>query len=288
VCHCTAQIRWEDHVRRCEVTSTDRLKLAAYEAGESGGPEILFIHGFSQCAECWEHQFYDPLLNGRFRLAAFDLRGHGASDKPAFPGYYTQDRLFADDVAAVMDELGLKRPVLVGWSYAGRIIGDYLEAHGTSRIAGINYVCARTNNEPEFVGPGNDFLAAMTGPDRAAELAATRAFARACFAKEPPRDVLDEIVAYNMLVPAGIRAAHLSRPPSDGAVLRTIDVPVLVTQGDQDLLVTKGLGELTAALVPGARLSMYEGVGHTPFVEDAARFNRELAAFVAAANERRR
>jgi len=70
-------------------------------------------------------------------------------------------------------------------------------------------------------------------------------------------------------------------------VLRTIDVPVLVTQGDQDLLVTRGLGELTAALVPGARLSMFEGVGHAPFVEDATRFNRELAEFAAAVHQRR-
>lgn len=274
-------------MRRSQVTSADGLKLAAYEVGDATGPEILFIHGFSQCAECWEPQFYDPALSGRYRLAAFDLRGHGASDKPAAPEFYAEDRIFADDVTAVMDALGLSRPVLVGWSYAGRIIGDYVEAYGTSRIAGINYVCARTNNQPEFVGPGNDHLAAMTGDDRAADLDATRAFVRACFARPPAPEMLNRIVDYNMLVPAGVRAAHLSRPPSDGAVLRTIDVPVLVTQGDQDLLVTKGLGELTAALVPGARLSMYEGVGHTPFAEDPARFNRELAEFATAAHRRR-
>lgn len=271
-------------MRRSEVTSTDGLKLAAYEAGNATGPEILFIHGFSQCAECWEPQFYDPDLSSRFRLAAFDLRGHGASDKPSAPERYARDRFFADDLAAVMDALNLKHPVLVGWSYAGRIIGDYLDSHGTSRIAGINYVCARTNNQAEFVGPGNDHLAAMTGDDRAADLAATRAFVRACFARPPASEMLERIVDYNMLVPARVRGAHLSRPPSDGAVLRTIDVPVLVTQGDQDLLVTKGLGELTAALVPNGRLSMYEGVGHAPFVEDTARFNRELAAFAAAAH----
>jgi pimeloyl-ACP methyl ester carboxylesterase len=274
-------------MRRSEVTSADGLKIAAYEASSGARPEILFIHGFSQCAECWEPQFYDPQLSGRFRLAAFDLRGHGASDKPTAADRYAEDRLFADDVKAVMDVLELERPVLVGWSYAGRIIEDYLKAYGTARIAGINYVCARTNNQPEFVGPGNDHLAAMTGDDRAADLAATRAFVCACFARQPAPEALERIIDYNMLVPARVRAAHLSRPPSDGAVLRTIDVPVLVTQGDQDLLVTKGLGELTAALVPGARLSMFEGVGHTPFAEDVSRFNRELAAFATAANRRR-
>ena len=44
-------------MRRSEVTAPDGLKLAVYEAGNSAGPEILFIHGFSQCAECWEPQF---------------------------------------------------------------------------------------------------------------------------------------------------------------------------------------------------------------------------------------
>jgi len=267
-------------VRQRDVISADGLKLAAYEAGNPAGPEILFIHGFSQCAQCWAGQFDDLALNRQFRLTAFDLRGHGSSDKPTDRARYAEDRLFADDVEAVMDALDLKRPVLVGWSYAGRIVEDYVEAHGTRRLAGINFVCARTNNQAEFVGPGNDQLAAMTGTDPAAELAATRAFVRACFAQEPPRKLLEQAVAYNMLVPAAIRAAHLSRPPSDGAVLRRLDVPVLVTQGDQDLLVSKGLGELTAALVLGAKLSMYEGVGHTPFVEDAPRFNRELAEFV--------
>ena len=275
-------------MRRSEVISVDGLKLAAYEAGNASGPEILFIHGFSQCAECWEPQFYDPQLSGPFRLTAFDLRGHGASDKPASPDRYAEDRLFADDVKAVMDALGLKRPVLVGWSYAGRIIEDYLKVYGTARIAGINYVCARTNNQPEFVGPGHEHFPAMLGADPAAERAATLAFVRACFSRQPSPEMLERILDYNMLVPPHVRAAHLSRPPSDGAVLRRIDVPVLVTQGDQDLLVTKGLGELTAALVPGARLSMFEDVGHTPFVEDVARFNRELSEFAAAAHAHRR
>ena len=271
-------------MRRSEVTSADGLKLAAYEAGNASGPEILFIHGFSQCAECWEAQFYDPLLSGRFRLTAFDLRGHGASDKPASPERYAEDRLFADDVKAVMDALDLKRPVLVGWSYAGRIIEDYLEAYRTARIAGINYVCARTNNRPEFVGPGHEHFPAMLGVDKAAERAATLAFVRACFARPPSPETLERILDYNMLVAPHVRAAHLARPPSDGAILPKIDVPVLVSQGEDDLLVLKGLGELTAALVPGAKLSLYHGIGHSPFAEDTPRFNRELAAFAVAAH----
>ena len=62
--------------------------------------------------------------------------------------------------------------------------------------------------------------------------------------------------------------------------MRSIDVPVLVTQGVEDKLVLKGLAEVTFASIAGAQLSLYEGIGYSPFSEDVQRFNVELAAFV--------
>jgi len=266
-----------------DIRSRDGLVLAGYEYGNRQGPEILFIHGFSQCSLCWSKQFSSPALANDFRLIAFDLRGHGASEKPFDLSRYAEDRLFADDVHCVMEAFNLRRPVLVGWSYAGRIVSDYLEAYGTGRIAGINYVCARTNNDPAYNGPGTDFLGDMSGGDLEANIRATRAFVRACYEKQPNREEFQAVFDYNMLVPPGIRGAHLGRPASDGGILAKLDVPVLVTQGSEDKLVLRGLGELTAAVVPGARLSLYDGIGHAPFAEDTARFNRELAEFARAA-----
>ncbi len=265
------------------IRSSDGLVLAGYEYGNPKGPEILFIHGFSQCSLCWGNQFFAPELARNFRLTAFDVRGHGASEKPVDVSRYADDRLFADDVHRIMEAFNLRRPVLVGWSYAGRIVGDYVEAYGTSRIAGINYVCARTNNDPAFNGPGTDFLGDMSGRGLEANIKATRAFVEACYEKQPSPEEFEAVFDYNMLVPPGIRGAHLGRPASDGSILVKLDVPVLVTQGSEDKLVLRGLGELTATTVPGARLSLYEGIGHAPFAEDAARFNRELAEFVRAA-----
>lgn len=265
-----------------DICSSDGLVLAGYEYGNRYGPEILFIHGFSQSSLCWNKQFSSPALTNDFRLIAFDIRGHGASEKPVDISRYAEDRLFADDVHNVMEAFNLRRPVLVGWSYAGRIVSDYAEAYGTRRIAGINYVCARTNNDPAYNGPGTDFLGDMKGNDPEANSRATRAFVRACYEKQPSPEEFEAVFDYNMLVPPGIRGAHLGRPASDGAILAKLDVPVLVTQGSEDKLVLKGLGELTAALVPGGRLSMYDGIGHAPFAEDAVRFNRELAEFVRA------
>ena len=266
-----------------DVRSRDGLVLAGYEYGNPKGPEILFIHGLSQCSLCWNNQFSSPALANEFRMIAFDIRGHGASEKPMDVSRYADDRLFADDVHSVMEAFNLRRPVLVGWSYAGRIVSDYVEAYGTSRISGINYVCARTNNNPAYNGPGTDFLGDMSGDDLEANIKATRAFVRACYEKQPSPEEFEAVFDYNMLVPPSIRGAHLGRPASDGSILAKLDVPVLVTQGSEDKLVLRGLGELTAAVVPGARLSIYDGIGHAPFAEDTVRFNRELAEFVWAA-----
>ena len=53
----------------------------------------------------------------------------------------------------------------------------------------------------------------------------------------------------------------------------------------EDKLVLTAAGKYTAATIPGAKLSVYDGIGHAPFWEDTARFNAELAAFVRAANK---
>lgn len=263
-----------------DIRSSDGFMLAGYETGNPLGPEILFIHGFSQCSLAWGNQFSSSELARNFRLVAFDIRGHGASEKPPDLSRYADDMLFADDVHCIMEAFNLKRPVLVGWSYAGRIISDYVAAHGTKRIAGINYVCARTKSDAANNGPGMGLLRDMTSNDLATNIGATRAFIRACFEKQPSPEDFETALAYNMLVPPGIRRAHLGRAASDGSILKKLDLPVLVTQGSEDKLVLKGLGEFTAAVVPGARLSMYQGIGHSPFAEDAPRFNRELAEFV--------
>lgn len=263
-----------------DILSSDGLVLAGYECGNPKGPEILFIHGFSQCSLAWKNQFFSRELACDFRLIAFDIRGHGASEKPADLTRYANDAQFAGDVHCIMEAFKLRRPVLVGWSYAGRIVSDYVMNYGTGSIAGINYVGARTKTVAAYNGPGTKLLRGMTSNDLAANIAATRAFVRACYERQPSAEEFETVLAYNMLVPPDIRGAHLGRPASDGRILSKLDVPVLVTQGSEDKLVLKASGEFTAAVVPGARLSMYETIGHSPFAEDAPRFNRELAGFV--------
>ena len=265
------------------VTTPDGLTIAAGEWGNPTGPEIVFIHGFCQSALSWTRQLADPALAAEFRMVAYDLRGHGASDKPTATEHYTDDRRWADELAAVIAAAGMKRPVLVGWSYAGRVITDYVRTHGPGGIAGINFVAALAKTDAAQFGPGGRHLPGMLSDDLATNIEATRGFLRACFEKQPNADEFETMLAFNMVIPPRVREALRSRTANPGDLLPTLRLPVLVTHGVLDQLVLVGMARSVAATVPGAKLSVYDGIGHAPFFEDAARFNRELAAFVRAA-----
>jgi non-heme chloroperoxidase len=128
------------------------------------------------------------------------------------------------------------------------------------------------------------FIPGMNSEDLAENIAATRAFLRACFEQQPAQDDLETMLAFNMVIPAAIRSHVRSRSLNPGDLLPKLDVPVLVTHGEKDALVLAAMAEFTAAQVRGAQLSLYPGIGHAPFWEDAPRFNRELAEFVRSVN----
>jgi non-heme chloroperoxidase len=262
------------------------VQLRAYEYGNPAGPAILFIHGYMQSALSWARQLTDPALLAEFRMVAFDLRGHGMSDKPVGDEHYRTPQLWADDVAAVIRTTGITRPVLVGWSYAGRVMGDYLTANGTGAVGGLNYVAAsvstadatRFGRAARHIGP-----TAAGSEDLATSIQSTIAFLRDCFEVQPSTGDFELMLAFNMMVPRHARISLGGRPANYEAMLRALNVPVLVTHGVRDKVVDVTMGRFTAGLAPGARLSEYDHIGHAPFWEDAPRFNRELAELVRAA-----
>ncbi len=168
-----------------EARTADGLTLRGDARGPAGAPEILLIHGLRQSRTSWSKQFDDPSL-ASFRTVAFDLRGHGDSDKPDRPAAYSDPDLWADDVAAMIRAAGLRRPVLIGWSLGGYIAGACLRRHGGSGIAGINLVDAVTN----FTGgllteEAGRFAARCSSHDLAERTTATAGFLAACFHRQP-------------------------------------------------------------------------------------------------------
>jgi non-heme chloroperoxidase len=264
------------------VKTPDGLTISAQEWGNPGGPEILFIHGFSQSHLSWMRQV-DSDLAKEFRIVTYDLRGHGNSDKPLDAARYRDSKAWGDEVQAVIDAAGLKRPVLVGWSYAGRVISDYLATHGAEKIAGINFVDAPIKADPALIGDNLKNLPLMASEDLATNITATRAFLLGCFSKQPSADDYETMLAFNMMVLPKVRAGLSGRPLDATEMMSKLKLPVLVTHGAEDRNARLGAGQYTASVIPGAKLSVYEGIGHSPFYEDAPRFNSELASLVRAA-----
>jgi non-heme chloroperoxidase len=261
------------------VTTPDGLTISAQEWGNPAGPEILFIHGFSQSHMSWMRQV-DSDLAKEFRIVTYDLRGHGNSDKPLEAARYRDSKAWGDEVQAVIDTAGLKHPVVVGWSYAGRVISDYLATHGAGQLAGINFVDAPIKADPALIGDNLKNLPLMASEDLTTNISATRTFLHNCFSKQPTADDYETMLAFNMMVLPKVRAGLAGRPLDASELVSKLK---LVTHGSEDRNAKLGAGQYTASIIPGAKLSVYEGIGHSPFYEDAPRFNTELAAFVRAA-----
>ena len=264
-----------------EVRGGGGLRLHVREWGQTDGPPILFIHGWSQNHLCWARQ-YESTLADEFRLIAYDLRGHGMSEAPLEPEHYTDGTLWADDIRAIADELHLEQPVLVGWSYGAFVICDYIRKYGQAQIAAINFVeGAAKLGETAFgtlIGPGFlDHFVDATANDLPTNIQAMRSFVRACAAKPLPTDDLETAICWNIAVPAAIRANLAARELDDDDVLQALEVPLLVTHGREDSVVLPAMAEHVLSTCPTAEASWYDGIGHLPHLEEPERFNRELA-----------
>jgi non-heme chloroperoxidase len=267
-----------------EVTGGGALRLHVREWGRADGAPILFIHGWSQSHLCWKKQ-YESALADEFRLVAFDLRGHGMSDAPLDAQNYVNAQPWADDIAAVIDQLELARPVLVGWSYGGFVICDFVRAYGQRKIAGINFVGAAVKLGPtafgSLIGPGflNHFPGA-TADDLPTNIEAIRAFVRACTARPLAAADYEQAICWNMVVPPKVRAALAMREIDCDDVLSSLDVPVLVSHGEMDTVILPAMSHHIAQKCRApTKLSWYAGAGHAAHMEEPGRFNAELEDF---------
>jgi non-heme chloroperoxidase len=255
------------------------LRLHVREWGDPQGPPIVFIHGWSQSQLCWSRQTAGTLAKD-FRIVTFDLRGHGMSEKPLEAKHYVDARLWAEDLNAVIELLGLDRPVLVAWSYGGFVVTDYLRAYGEEAIAAVNLVGGAVLRTPSFdhIGPGLlENAGGASGPDLPTSIAAIRRFLRACTSEPLSAEDWSTALCWNMVVPPEIRGALFARAIDADDILSRLSVPVLVTHGRADAIVLPSMAEHVLEVCQTARASWYDGVGHAPFLEAPERFNRELA-----------
>ncbi|MBB5893053.1 alpha/beta fold hydrolase [Kutzneria kofuensis] len=258
------------------MTAADGTELACYVSGPADAPPVVLIHGWSAAASSW-----GDVGAGRLRTFAVDLRGHGDSDRPA-AGYHDAET-WAGDVAAVLDVVGAPA-VLVGWSYGGLVITDYLRRHGTAGVAGIVLVGAITEigrgHPGGRVGPAmRAALPAALSEDADVAVPALLELTRHMTGTPLTGAALQAGLSVPLSVPPHVRAAMFQRDVDNAELLRSIDVPTLLVHGTADAVVDPRATEYAAGLIPGARTRWYEGIGHMPFVECVEDFTADLVTF---------
>ena len=275
--------------KRHAVRTPDGLRLEVMEWGDPGGPELLLVPGQAQSYLAFVKQCGAAAFAG-FRVVSFDPRGHGLSDQPIGEAFYQEGARWSGDIGAVMQALGLRRPVLAGWSLGGRIVRQYLVDNGDAALSGVVFICSRPVELPEVLGPGNAVLQTLQIEDGGSRIDVATSFLRACFERQPTEAEFAFALAYNMLCPFPVRrliGGWRTDPAAAEAALRRVRVPALVMHGSADRLVLPRAAAITAGLIPHAETSLYDGCGHSIFFEAADRFNAELARFAAAAGAAR-
>ena len=259
-----------------------------YKDWGSGQP-IVFSHGWPLSSDDWDAQMLFFLDHG-FRVIAHDRRGHGRSTQT--DRGHDMDH-YADDLAALTAHLDLKEAVHVGHSTGGGELVRYIGRHGESRVDKVVLICAVP---PIMVktpsNPGG--LPREVFDGLRAQLAANRAqFYRDLPAgpfygfNRPGAQVSEGIIQnwwrQGMM---GSAKAHY-----DGIVafsetdftpdLKKITVPTLVMHADDDQIVPyEDAGLLSARIVKGATLKVYEGFPHGMCTTHAETINADLMAFI--------
>ena len=266
--------------RSYTVTAPDGVKLAVQESGNPQGPAIVFIHGLLGSRLNWEKQTSDPELQ-RYRMITYDLRGHGLSDKPENTDAYTEGHRYADDLAAVLKATGTKKPVLVGWSLGGVVVSNYLAAYGDADIGGIMYVDGVIELNAALITAHPDVYKGLASEDLKTHLGAVRTFLTLCFHTQPDAPTFDLLLSNASIASWPMTRATPAMTVAVAEGLPKARVPVLMMYGEKDELV-QVQPSIARARQLNARIqtTLYQNSGHAPFLEEAPRFNRDLARFV--------
>lgn len=195
------------------------IKLA-YEDRGAGKPAFVFVHGWA----C-DRSFFAPQAEHfvrRHRVVSVDLRGHGESDKPQGPYPIAA---FADDIAYVIEQLGLGKVMAVGHSGGGMTVLQLAAAH-PERVAAIVMVDpAPLVFPPEF----REHLEAMVAAIEAGDQEPRRQFIANMFLPTSDRKLVEDVLAVMLAAPRHVAAGFMRGALAfDGpAVAAQCNVPAL-------------------------------------------------------------
>lgn len=245
-------------------TSPDGIPIA-YEVHGDGAPALVFVHGWSCDRGYWAGQL-EP-FSRRYTVVAMDLAGHGASGG----GRHAQSmRAFGADVAAVVDELRLKRVVLIGHSMGGDVIIEAARQL-SGRAAGLIWVDAYHDLD-RFSTP--EEIREMAAKLRAGFADGVRDLVRQMFPASADKGLVERVARQMSSAPpeSAIPAleAAFTFAHEVPAALKALNLPVVAINGEH---IPTNVASLEKH---GIRVSVMPGVGHFLMMEDPERFNRLL------------
>jgi len=254
------------------------IRLAYVDEGS--GPPVVLVHGFPLDHAMWDAQV--EALKDRCRVIVPDLRGFGRSD--VTEGTVTMEQ-FADDVAGLLDALGVGEPVvLAGLSMGGYVAFQFFRRH-RGRLRALVLCDTRAGADtPQAAAVRRETAENVLreGPDSLAENMPDKLLAAATLRDRPELgESLRRVIANSD--PRGIAAASLgmAERPDVTAMLPEIDCPTLVVVGREDAISPPDEMRRIAAAIPGARLVEVPDAGHMSPMENPAAVNAALREFLA-------
>ena len=232
------------------------------------GPVVLLGHGYGSTRHMWDEQH--RALADRWRVVSWDMRGHGQTDSPDDPARYSA-ALTVADMRALLQHLDVERAVIGGLSLGGYVSLAFVLAHPEMTRALV--ICDS--------GPGYRNAEARAqwnqrAHERAANLEAKGLEALARRSRETQQAVHRSA--------QGLAHAARGMLAQEGAAiidsLPTIRVPTLIILGDRDTPFIAPC-EYMAKKIPGARLEVIPGAGHSSNLDQPEIFNRVLREFLA-------
>lgn len=236
------------------------------------GEPLLLIMGMSGTHLTWGEPFLERLAQ-HFEVTVFDNRGVGRSPR-AEPGYAIAD--LADDTAELIDALGHESVHVLGISMGGMVAQELALRH-PAKVRTLALGCTYPGGEGSALAPPSTIeklQAGWTSGDREAALrGGWEVNVSAGFAQN--EDAFAAFRAAALELPVAIPVIMGQMQAIGGhdvqARLGEITAPTLVVHGTEDAMLPASNGELIAARIPGARLELFEGVGHLFWIEEPDR-----------------
>jgi 3-oxoadipate enol-lactonase len=253
-----------------------------YYEQQGSGPDLLLVCGLGADLRCGSPQL--PALRERFRVTVFDNRGIGRTDAPDEPYAVRQ---MADEAAALLDLIGVRRAHVVGTSMGGMIAQD-LAAHHPRKVDHLVLACTRINTGPirKLMAPITRFLwthgEELTRQQR---ILLTMPWAMtASFVSDEAR-VLEALEGakddpFPTKVHAYLRQLDAAGDHDASAYVGSITAPTLVLVGREDLITPVTESEALAAAIPGSTLRVLPRGGHGFFTEYADDVNTAILEFL--------